>query len=522
MYAPLDPKLVKSHEKEKRRLQDLERKYPKAAIADFQKSCMTWELLYGGKSLWVVDCHNRDVQKTMDSFHEFYGIFSGVDAGIATCTVTDKPNGPATGFQILCFERAKEEIKSQLSRMGILDSEMHWVPESELRRQFEEWKAQQSKQVKAENRAEQRKKRAQKPKSQPCRSGQSNLFELIVEESKAHQDFISMRNLAQYAGARQLMNELYAMMGDPNGNFVRDFQSYGYHARTFELACFGYLKSHGFVVDRSHPKPDFLVSAGDYRIAVEAATSSPSVGLNSDISLKGIDPKLPIEDLFDKSTNEFPIRMGNLIRKKLMKRYWLLPHCQSIPIVLFVSPLYEPGSIFNIDDSLARYLYGGWDVFADWIKYNGIFTHYVPIKSHTYDGRELKSNFFSQPFSEHISAVIYSNSFTETKFVRMAIQMGLESRFGAIKQGTCLLRNEDGEIIVQDFAYRLKDQFAPEETWFQGLTIFYNPKALFPLLENLFRSTNVYRIVNGNLMRLPSDFHPLLSFTVMYPINNES
>ena len=518
MYIPLDPKLKKMHDESNKRLKDLERRYPKAATDDFQKSCMMWEFINGGKSTWLVDCPNRDAQKTMESFKNTFSVFSGFEAGISTRAVADTPDGPPTGFQVLCYENEKDAVKAKLTSLGISDSEIHWIPESELRKQFEDWKKQQSTKVKAQNRSEKRRQQAKRPKSQSDGSSKINLFELIVEETKANQGFISLRDLAHYTGARQLMNDLYLRMGDPNGNFIRDFQSYGYHSRIFELSCFAHLESQGFNIDRSHPSPDFLVSIGKERVAIEAATSNPSVGLNTDISLAGIDPKLPIEDVIEKSTNDFPIRMGNILLKKLQKRYWLNPNCQNIPIVLIVSPLYEPGSIFNIDDSLARYLYGGWDVFPEWVNYNGIYTHYVPIKSHVYEGRELETNFFSQPSSEHISAIIYSNSFTENKFVRMAIQMGLESKFEAVKHGTCLSKDEDGEISIRDFEYRLKDETAPVETWFQGLTIFHNPNALFAVPDNLFKSTNVYKMVKGKLMRFPSDFHPLVSWTEIHPI----
>jgi hypothetical protein len=40
-------------------------------------------------------------------------------------------------------------------------------------------------------------------------------------------------------------------MGDPNGNFVRDFQGDGFHSRVFELACFAYLEEAGLTITRS-------------------------------------------------------------------------------------------------------------------------------------------------------------------------------------------------------------------------------------------------------------------------------
>jgi hypothetical protein len=232
-------------------------------------------------------------------------------------------------------------------------------------------------------------------------------------------------------------------------------------------------------------------------------------------------PKLSFEDLYEKCTNEFPIRMGRALLKKLKNKYWLLPHCQGIPFVLIIGPFYEPGSIFYIDDSLARYLYGGWDVFPDWVDYKGILTRVAPITSHEYEGKRLPTHFFSQHLSEHVSAVIYSNSFTTSKFARMAIQMGLQSNSQAIRIGTCVLPDGSGGVSVQEFRYRVADQMAPIETWFQGLTIFHNPKAIIPLRENVLKSTNIYQLQNGRLIRDVDSFHPLVSFTVISPIGDK-
>lgn len=520
MYAPLDPKLKKIHDEEKRRLEDLERRYPKAATDDLQKSCMMWELFNGGKALWVVDCPNRDVQQTMDSFNKMFGIFSDLEAGLSTRAVADIPGGPPTGFQITCHENVKDSIKAQLTLMGIPDSDIHWVSEAKLRKQFETWKEQQKLNQRSKARTAKR-TRAKQVRADISGLDEKDPFRLIIDETKAHKDFISLKNLEHNAGTRKLIKDIYSSMDDPDGNFLSDFQSYGFHSRLFELACYGYLKSQGFSINSNYARPDFVVSFGKDKIAIEAVTVNPSIGLAPDISMDVSYPKFSFEELFDKSTNEFPIRMGIALIKKLQKRYWLLPHCQGIPFVLFISPFYEPGSIFNIDDSLARYLYGGWDKFPDWVNYNGVFTRVVPIITHEYKGKELTTNFFSQPMSEHVSAVIYCNSYTVSKFFRMAIQRGFESKFQAIRSGTCLIPDENGDVLIRDFRYLVANPEAPIETWFQGLTVFHNPKAIIPLPQNILKSTNVYKIRDGRLIREVNDFHPLVSFTIISPIGDK-
>jgi len=515
MYLPPDPELQKLHEKITRRLEDLDRKYPKAQTDSFQKSCMIWELLYGGRASWVIDCPNRDIQTTMDKFNKTFGIFSGFKAGLATSAISNKPDGQPTGFHVLCYESARDTVRTKLKSLGIEDSEMHWLPENELRRQFNEWKKQQRKGIKRKELYLKKRAITNQVNSESPNSGENDLFRLIVDESRAHPDFIELRNSRGHEGARNLMNEIYSHMGDPTGNFIQDFQTNSYYSRLFELACFAYLESHGINIDMSFAKPDFLVSTENQKVAVEAVTVNPSSGLASGVSLRDLEILSP-EEMYEKSTNEFPIRMGTALLKKLHQAYWSEPHCRDIPLVFIIGSFHEPGSTFYIDESLGRYLYGGYDIFPDWVDYKGLYSRVIPIHSHQYGGKTLISNFFSQPFSEHVSAVIYSNSFTVSKFVRMAIQMGLEATIEATREGFCQLPEDNSDFAIQEYKYHVGELASAVETWFQGVTIFHNPNALIQLPDDYFKSTKVCQILNGKLNRKVTDFHPLTSFTVMY------
>jgi hypothetical protein len=48
-----------------------------------------------------------------------------------------------------------------------------------------------------------------------------------------------------------------------------------------------------------------------------------------------------------------------------------------------------------------------------------------PVESHTSGSKEIPSNFFAQPGTENISAVVFTNSGTHTKFTRMGYQQGI-------------------------------------------------------------------------------------------------
>jgi hypothetical protein len=102
-----------------------------------------------------------------------------------------------------------------------------------------------------------------------------DLFAPMASPDRLHPQFGELCGSALHLKARDLMNTLLGRMGDPNGNFLRDFQKDGFHSRVFELASFAYLEEAGLVIDRSHERPDYLVSAGGFSAAIEALTANP-------------------------------------------------------------------------------------------------------------------------------------------------------------------------------------------------------------------------------------------------------
>jgi hypothetical protein len=157
--------------------------------------------------------------------------------------------------------------------------------------------------------------------------------------------------------ARDLMNALLGRMGDPNGNFLRDFQRDGFHSRVFELACFAYLEEAGLAIDRSHESPDYTVFAGGFSAAIEAVTANPPTGQATDLSLRQMAP-LSEDEILHKVAAEVPRRIGNSLLKKLGKGYQNLPHCQGKPLVFMIAPYFEAGAGFYSDDAIAYPLFG--------------------------------------------------------------------------------------------------------------------------------------------------------------------
>jgi hypothetical protein len=74
--------------------------------------------------------------------------------------------------------------------------------------------------------------------------------------------------------------------------------------------------------------------------------------------------------------------------------------------------------LFFSDASLAQYLYG-LRHYPKWAEDGTLIVESQEVVSHKVGDKVIPSNFFKQPEAEHVSAVVFSNSGTFSKFTRM-------------------------------------------------------------------------------------------------------
>lgn len=317
-----------------------------------------------------------------------------------------------------------------------------------------------------------------------------DLFSPIVSEDRLHPQFTALVGSPVHTEARALMQMLAARMDDPNGHFVRDFQSDGFHARLFELACFAYLQEAGLTIDRSHARPDFIATTGEQAVAVEAVTANPVGGQGEDISLRNM-KKLTDEEVFEKVSVGVAERISRSLRKKLRHRYHELPHCAGKPLALIIAPFFEAGASFYTDDALFYPLYGGPEGWSNTV-----------------------APFFQQQEAATISAVLYCNQFTVSRFFRLAMDFRAENAPRTIREGVCYRKHgADDHHPPQQFVHLLGSEGLERETWFEGVTVFENPFALTPLPRGVLPGTSYVSVQDGYVCREVTAFHPVVSFT---------
>ncbi len=145
---------------------------------------------------------------------------------------------------------------------------------------------------------------------------------------------------------------------------------------------------------------------------------------------------------------------------------------------------------------------------------------YVPAEQHRIGEKVIPSNFFGQPDTEHISAVLFTNSGTSAKFSRMGYQHGYSNNHVDITR-TGFFWNTDPETMDPTFfSYNLVEP-PLVETWGQGLVISHNPDAMHPLPRDFFVGAVQEGVEDGKLVASAMGFHPLSSMTYVVHFGEE-
>lgn len=350
------------------------------------------------------------------------------------------------------------------------------------------------------------------------------LFDPVVPPERLHPAFVQIAAGPGSELTRLMMEEVFASFEAADANFIEQFQTSGFSARVFELFLYAYFTSLGARVDRAAERPDYLVTQGGVTIAVEATTANPTqVPGNPTAPIVGFDPTAAEQDedeVRKRIDHEIPIRVGSALFSKLKKRYWELPHVKGRPLVLAVEPFHAHDALLFSSSAVAQYLYGvrqtGWHDEAGQLTIDT-----QPIVAHRLGEKEIPSGFFALPGAEHVSAVLFTNAGTVSKFTRMGYQAGFHrGNVLVFRNGTA----HDPDPNAADpatFAYRLDEQ-PGEEPWGSGVEIFHNPRALHPVPADYFGDAAQTFLKGGIPTPFVPPFLPFASMTIRTFLDFES
>lgn len=302
-----------------------------------------------------------------------------------------------------------------------------------------------------------------------------DLFKTGRPDAALHPQFLKVRDDPSLAPARAVLLEIAAGMDDPDGNFIEQFQTHGFDARTLEVYLQALFLEAGHNINRSFDRPDFLLSKDGLEVAVEAVTANPTPS-------KEYQPYQPNpsevprsrDDAIQLLKHEIAIKLGSPLYSKLKKRYWELPHVAGKPFVIAIQSFHSGGLSMSAT-SLSRYLYG-LDHSFHFDDEGSLVVTSKAIDSHT-GSKTIPSNFFAQPDAENISGVLFTNAGTIPKFARIGQQGCHKSEaVRMVRYGTCL--DPDPNATMPDqFAYEVGDPEAGPEPWRDGAVFIHNPDA---------------------------------------------
>jgi hypothetical protein len=303
----------------------------------------------------------------------------------------------------------------------------------------------------------------------------ADLFAPVVPADRLSMKFRELASSRGFAPARATFREVFQRMGPRDPNFIEQFQTGGFDARISELYLFAAFEAAGYDIEFVCDAPDFLLRGHGYEWAVEATTANPSGG----------EPPPPLPEdaagLQQYIDGELVVRLGSALFSKLQKRYWERPHVAGKPFVVAIQNFASEDAQQLADTALISYLYGQ-RTFSEVDDEGHLKVSSAKIATHT-GSKTIPSHFFDLPHAEHVSAVLWTNSGTVSKFARMGFQRGLDSvGIRMARVGRRYVMNPDADKPAS-FRYDVGSRW---ESWQEGLVMAHNRDATLPLHQLAF------------------------------------
>lgn len=318
--------------------------------------------------------------------------------------------------------------------------------------------------------------------------------------------------------ARGIIAEMMKWYEDPDGNFIQQFQTAAFDARLWELYLFAAFREMDYAIDRTEQIPDFACNGILSEFTVEAVTVNPSRDNNREVTR----PVLDSEDAVDQYFHHYiPARFARSLSHKLSKEYWKRPNVAGKPFLLALQDFSEEISMTRARPSLRMYLYG-YDHKWEPDNHGQLQVHPQKLSVHRRGRKEFPSGFFSLPDTENISAVLFNGSGTIAKFNRMGVLAGFGSPRVRMTRIGAAAPNDPNQAELIPFCL---DVNAPDysETWVEGLDVFHNPNAKYPIdPEALPGAAHYHLLPDGRVVVSPQPaWYPLSSITKVVLLSDE-
>jgi hypothetical protein len=332
------------------------------------------------------------------------------------------------------------------------------------------------------------------------------LFETEVPPEKLCKHFKTLLD-THHQAARGIIREIGYALADVDGNFVEQLQTTAFNARLWELFIFAFLHEQHVLLNREYNRPDFVGDKFGFEFCVEASTVNPSSELSEP------PPSTP-EEITKPLTDYMPIKFGSPLFSKLKKfnaEYKMLTHVNGKAFIMAIADFHEESSMMWSSSALTCYLYGKR---LTWRKdaAGKLHVRNVSVKEHRWKHKTIPSNFFALPGAENISAVLFTNCATVSKFNRMGELAGFGRKDVKLFRGGVCHDHQPNATEPQRFYFEVTPATCTED-WTQGVALFHNPNANHPLPPEVFPGVAHYFLRKGRIAALFPDFFPYSSRT---------
>lgn len=319
-----------------------------------------------------------------------------------------------------------------------------------------------------------------------------DLFTLQVDEDKLHPNFKSVTKNdipSSYVSIgmnlekdRKTLESWCEGFPDRDHKFVKEFQT-TFNSSFWEMYLYKLFSNYNFSFNWGHNSPDFFLNSNSIDFIVEATSANKA----NDEKPNEWDKEEPLANIlnpkayenYQNNMNEANrysmIRLSNGIlgkHKKYKSSYSTLEHVKNKPFIIAIAPFEQPFFYYQYSRPIMALLY---DIYVD------EEIHYKNPKDYPHpptvylnsikkdNGSEISLGFFNDDSMKEISAIIFSCNALWSKL--------------SDKEKTLIFLTKQG--IIMERTHELVED---------GLFIFHNPYARYPLDKSLFRKDRVCQV----------------------------
>lgn len=333
-----------------------------------------------------------------------------------------------------------------------------------------------------------------------------DFFAPIVPEQRKAPNFKTLCEEPRYSPALELLKPLMRWYEDVDGNFVEQFQSAAFDARTWELYLYATFVELGFSVQRPAEAPDFILSGLEGSFAVEATTCNPAQGPVDDIAWS--------DDLRERINQEFTlggIKIERALKRKMRHKppYWEREHVRGLPFVLAIQDFRAPGSMRYLTPILTEHVFGVRHRREGNEARGALQIEW--LEEHRLGRMREAAGFFRREDTRAVSAIVANPLGTLPKFNRMGMVAGFGSNeVRGVREGIARRDFDLDDPAPREFRQEIHGA-GYSESWVEGMVVLHNPNAQIPLPpEFIPGACHEFLEPDGRIMSLLPPFHPYI------------